>query len=37
MSIISPPTPFFCRWTSDNKAPVRLHAHLAYFSTDDFG
>jgi DNA replication protein DnaC len=31
------PTPFFCRWASDNKAPVRLHDGLAYFSTDSFG
>jgi DNA replication protein DnaC len=31
------PTPFFCRWASDNKAPVRLPDGLAYFSTDGFG
>jgi hypothetical protein len=35
--ILVPPTPFFWRWTSANKAPVHLHAYLADFSTEDCG
>jgi IstB-like ATP binding protein len=32
-----PPLPLCGRYSHDNKAPLRPHAALAYFSTADFG